>query len=159
MYSLLHLRGILVAAALLVLSSAAQAAPAPDEPAVKIDKYLPDVTGGVFVVDVKQILASKAFTKDVKKQIEDVLKMEEVQNVLKDSGFDPLKDVDRIILAITSGKEEMTGPFFVVEGRFDAAKFTAKAKELAEKFPNFKEVEIAKVKAYEFGPGNPGYLA
>src|SRR5437867_3218342 len=135
MFSSPRLRLPLLAVALLVMASAVHAAPAPDEPAVKIDKYLPDATGGVFVIEVKQILDSQAFTKDVKKQLEDVLKMEEVQMVLKDSGFDPLKDVDRIILAITPGTAEMMGgPFFVVEGRFDAAKLTAKAKELAEKF-------------------------
>jgi hypothetical protein len=145
--------------AVLALAVPVQAAPAPSDEPVKIDKYLPDDTGGVFVVDVKQILASKAFTKDVKKQIEDVLKMEEVQMVLKDSGFDPLTDVDRVILAITPGNNEgMGGPFFVVEGRFDAAKLTSKMAELGKQFPNIKEVEIGKVKAYEIGPGN-GYFA
>src|SRR5947209_19965002 len=106
MISLSRLGNGLLAAGLLWLAAPLYAAPAPGEPAVKIDKYLPDNTGGVFVVDVKQILASKAFTKDVKKQIEDVLKMDEVQMVLKDSGFDPLKDVDRIVEAITPGTEQ-----------------------------------------------------
>jgi hypothetical protein len=147
--------------AVLALAVPVQAAPAPSDEPAKIDKYLPDETGGVFVVDVKQILASKAFTKDVKKQIEDVLKMEEVQMVLKDSGFDPLKDVDRIIWAFTS-RTEVTGPFiFVVEGRFDAKKLEAKAEQLSTQFPGIKPIEIGKTKAYEMslGPPEPAYVA
>jgi hypothetical protein len=160
MSSLLRLRGGLLAVALFVPASAAQAAPAPDENAVKIDKYLPDDTGGVFVVDVKQILASKTFTKELKKQVEELLKLDQVQMVLKDTGFDPLKDIDRVVLAITPGAEGMSGPFLLVEGRFDAAKLTAKAADLAKQFPIIKEIEIGKTKAYELGlPGQPAYVA
>jgi hypothetical protein len=161
MRSLLRFHASLLTVALLLAASAAQAAPAPDEPAVgKIDKYLPDETGGVFVADIKQILASKAFTKELKKQIEDLLKMDQVQMVLNDTGFDPFKDIDRAILAITPGTDGFSGPFLVVEGRFDVAKLTAKADELAKQFPGFKPVEIGKAKVYEmgFGGGNPPYL-
>jgi hypothetical protein len=150
-----------MAVALLLAASAVQAAPAPTEPdAVKVDKYLPDETGGVFVIDVKQILASKAFTKELKKQIEDILKMEQVQMVLKDTGFDPFKDVDRVVLAITPGGDGFSAPFLVVEGRFDVAKLTAKAEEISKLSPGFKPVEIGKTKVYElgFGGGNPPYL-
>jgi copper chaperone CopZ len=161
MNSLLRLRGGLVAVALLLAASTVQAAPAPDEPgAAKVDKYLPDDAGGVFVVDVKQILASKAFTKELKKQLEDLLKMDQVQMVLKDTGFDPFKDVDRVILAITPGADGMSGPFLIVEGRFDAKKLETKAEELAKQFPIIKPVEIGKSKMYEINPGhgNPAYL-
>jgi hypothetical protein len=156
-----RLRGGLLTIALLVVASAAQAAPAPDAPtAAKIDKFLPDETGGVFVIDVKQILASKAFTKELKKQIEDLLKMEQVQMIMKDTGFDPFKDIDRVVLAITPGAEGMSGPFLVVEGRFDAAKLTAKVDGLSKQFPIIKEVEIGKAKAYEWSlPGQPAYMA
>jgi hypothetical protein len=160
MCSPLRLRGGLLAVALLLAASAAQAAPAPDQPAVKIDKYLPDDTGGVFVVDVKQILASKAFTKDLRKQVEELLKLDQVQMVLKDTGFDPLKDIDRIVLAITPGAEGVSGPFLLVEGRFDAAKLTAKAADLSKQFPVIKEIEVGKTKAYELSlPGQPAYVA
>jgi len=161
MNPLLRLRGGLVAVALLLAASAVQAAPAPDAPAAaKIDKYLPDDAGGVFVVDVKQILASMAFTKELKKQLEDLLKMDQVQMVLKDTGFDPFKDVDRVILAITPGADGMSGPFLIVEGRFDAKKLEAKAEELAKQFPIIKPVEIGKAKMYEINPGhgNPAYM-
>jgi hypothetical protein len=160
MNSLLRLRGGLVAVALLVAASAVQGAPAPVEPgAVQIDKYLPDDAGGVFVVDVKQILASKAFTKELKKQLEDLLKMEQVQMVLKDTGFDPFKDVDRVILTITPGAEGMSGPFLIVEGRFDAKKLEAKMEELAKQFPMIKPVEIGKAKMYEIGMANGSHPA
>jgi hypothetical protein len=161
MNSRFRLLGGLLTVALLLAAPAVQAAPAPTEPeAIKVDKFLPDETGGVFVIDVKQILASKAFTKELKKQIEDVLKMDQVQMVLKDTGFDPFKDVDRVVLAITPGADGFSAPYFVVEGRFDVAKLTAKAEEISKLFPSFKPVEIGKAKVYEmgFGGGNPPYL-
>jgi hypothetical protein len=160
MLSLHRLRGGLLVAALLIVASAAQAAPAPDEPAVKIDKYLPDDTGGVFVVDVKQILASKAFTKELKKQIEELLQIEQVQMVLKDTGFDPIKDIDRVVLAITPEVDGMSGSFLVVEGRFDAKKLEAKAADFGKQHPAIKEIDIGNAKAYEWRlPGQPAYFA
>jgi hypothetical protein len=161
MKSLLRFGAGMLTVALLITASAVQAAPAPDDPPVgKIDKYLPDETGGVFVIDIKQILSSKAFTKELRKQIEDILKMDQVQMVLKDTGFDPFKDIDRALLAITPGADGFSGPFLVVEGRFDVAKLSAKAEEISKLFPAFKPVEIGKTKVYEmgFGGSNPPYL-
>jgi hypothetical protein len=148
----------LSAVALLCMAFPLQAAPAPDEPTVKIDKYLPDETGGVFVVDVKQILASKAFTKDLKKKVEDLLKMEQAQMVLKDSGFDPLKDIDRIVLAVTPGANGRSGPFFIVEGLFNAEKLAAKAEELGKQFPSIKAVEMGKAKVYAMSDAYVGLV-
>jgi hypothetical protein len=144
----LHKWNGLSAVAVLCMALPLHAAPAPDEPSSKIDKYLPDETGGVFVVDVKQILASKAFTKDLKKKVEDLLKMEQAQMVLKDSGFDPSKDIDRIVLAVTPGANGISGPFLIVEGRFNAEKLVAKADELGKQFPSIKAVEMGKAKVY-----------
>src|SRR5262245_23171405 len=70
---------------------------APPAPAAELDKYLLDDTDFVLSMNVKQVLSSPAFTKHYQKQVEELLKMEPVQRVLKDSGFDPLKDVDRLM--------------------------------------------------------------
>jgi hypothetical protein len=146
----------LSAAALLAVALPVQAAPAPaDEPA-KIDKYLPDETGGVFVFNLKPIRESKAYTKGLEKTVNELLKKDEVQSILKDAGLDPLKDIDRVILANVPGREGMGAPYFVVEGRFDPDKLAATAEALGKKYGNVKAIEIGKVKAFEMTIGPVG---
>jgi len=155
----LYIQSALLAVAVAVLAVAlpVQAAPAPTDEPAKIDKYLPDETGGVFGVNLKPIRESKAYTKGLEKSVNDLLKMDEVQSILKDAGLDPLKDIERVILAITPGREGMSGPFLVVEGRFDPDKLVAGAEALGKKYGNVKAIEIGKVKAFEIGlGGGPG---
>jgi hypothetical protein len=147
--------------AVLALAVPAQAAPAPTDEPVKIDKYLPDETCGVFVLNVKLIRESKAYAKGPEKAVNDLLKMDEVQAILKEAGLEPVKDIDRIVIANVPGREGMGGPFFVFEGRFDPDKLAAGAEALGKKFGSVKAIEIGKVKAYEMrlGPGDPGVAA
>jgi hypothetical protein len=56
---------------------------------------------------------------------------DQVQDILKDLGFDPFKDLDRIIIASPGGTEKDRG-LAIVHGRFDVAKFKAKAEEVAK---------------------------
>src|SRR5262249_39603493 len=66
--------------------------------AAEFDKYLLDDTDAVLTVNVKQITASPVYTKNFQKQVEGLLKMEPVANVLKGTGVDPLKDIERATL-------------------------------------------------------------
>ena len=50
------------------------------------------------VVNVKQITAWTPFQKQIQDQIQQLLKADEAQKVLKDTGLDPLRDIDRVIL-------------------------------------------------------------
>src|SRR6516164_3409564 len=84
--------GILFLSALSVTAAPAPPAAAP------IDKYLLNDTDLLIVVEVKQILASPFLTKKHRQQIEELLKSEPAQVWLKDTGFDPLRDIDRVIL-------------------------------------------------------------
>src|SRR5947209_6915436 len=68
--------------------------------AADLDKLLPDDCNFVLSIHVKQILASPLFTKEHQKQVDVLLKMEAVQAVLKDTGFNPLKDVDRLMVIL-----------------------------------------------------------
>jgi len=155
------IRPSLAVLAALVLAVPLSAAPAPTDEPVKIDKYLPDETTGVFVVNIKLIRESKAYTKGLQKTVDDLLKKEEVQAILKEAGLDPTKDIDRAVLGIVPGRDGMGGPFFVVEGRFDPDKLAAAAESLGKKIGGIKTLEIGKVKAYEmqFGPGDPAVIA
>jgi hypothetical protein len=110
----LYFQTALLAVAVLAVALPVQAAPAPTDEPAKIDKYLPDEAGGVFVVNLKPIRESKAYAKGIEKSVNELLKMDEVQSILKEAGLDPLKDIERVILAITPGRDGMSGPFLVV---------------------------------------------
>jgi hypothetical protein len=154
-------QSLLVVVACSVLALPLRAAPAPTDEPVKIDKYLPDETTGVFVFNLKLIRESKAYTKGPQKTVDDLLKKDEVQAILKEAGLDPTKDLDRAVLAIVPGREGMGGPFVVFEGRFDPDKLGAAVESLGKKTGGAKKLEIGKVRAYEmsFGPPEPAVIA
>jgi hypothetical protein len=129
----------LAAAASALLAASALAAPAGRTvQAPAVDRYLPDDADGVLLVNVRQVLASPAYKKGFQKDLAGLLSRPEAQPFLKDAGFDPLKDVERLIVCnskscwrdAAGGKDE--GPFFLFEGKFDAAKLKAKAAALAK---------------------------
>jgi hypothetical protein len=92
------------------------------------ENYLPGETQAVLTVDVKQMLASPLFKKDLGK-IKDALKsVGEAQQTLDALGFDPLKDLDTLVIGGV-GANEPEKVLIQVNGRFDPKKFA----ELAEK--------------------------
>ncbi len=95
----------LAAGVLLCLAVSAPAAPAPASS--DIDKYLPDDAQMVAVVNVKQITSWTPFRKQVKDQIEQFIKMGLPAEILKDTGFDPLRDTDRFVLATAADSYKM----------------------------------------------------
>ena len=124
--------------ALLVFFGPLTAAPAPEPtPASPLEKYFPDDSNGIFLVNIKQILSSPAYTKNFQKQLEGLIAMDQVQPWLKDCGFDPLKDID-LAAVIMSPSAQPTdspgsgGPFVIVQGRFDPVKFQAKADQIVK---------------------------
>jgi hypothetical protein len=131
---------------LLAGAMSVSAAPAPPT-AATIDKYLLDDTDFLIVVEVKPLLASPLVAKQHRKQIEELLKSEPVQVWLKNAGFDPLRDVERIILPMsrrwhgTDKDLQGAGPVVLVQGRFDAAKLKAKLAQLAKDSPQGVKVD------------------
>jgi hypothetical protein len=101
-------------------------------PAAEPERYLPDDTELVLVVNVQQILAAPLVQKYVLGPIKEVLTSNpETQQVLQELGFDPLKDVTRITAAVPG----LTGAdkgVLILQGRFQTAKFHAKALEVAK---------------------------
>jgi hypothetical protein len=100
--------------------------------AADIDPYLPEDTESVLNVNVRQILDSDLIKKNVLELAQEALRgNDEVQDVLKDLGFDPFTDLERIIVAAPGGTDKDRG-LVIVHGRFDVAKFKAKAEKVAK---------------------------
>jgi hypothetical protein len=117
---------------LVVLSLAAAVAPAAEP-----DKYLPEDTDAVLVLNVRQVFDSAVFKKNYLPLIQAELKTKpELQNQFKEIGFDPLRDIDRLVIATgesvlrTDSKGEM-GALVILRGKFDVAKVHAKLAQLA----------------------------
>jgi hypothetical protein len=106
----------------------------------EVDKFLPDDTEMVVSVNVRQILDSELFKKNVEDRAREALKnLEEAPDVLKELGFDPFTDVDRVIAARPSGVDQDRG-LVIVHGRFDLDKFGAKAEKTAKSDPDILKI-------------------
>jgi hypothetical protein len=136
-------------------------------PAAEVDKYLLDDTDAVLGLDVKLLMQSPLVKKNylplVQKQLQGNA---EVQKNLKELGFDPLKDIDRILVVHgeschrgVSGKEEFA-PFVIVRGRFDTAKIHAKAAQIAQLIPTLLKIHKTTTGLiYEIGGERTFFLA
>jgi RNA polymerase sigma factor (sigma-70 family) len=140
--------------------------------AADLDKLLPDDSNFVLSVNVKQILQSPLFTKDSQKQIEELLKTEAAQAVLKDTAFDPVKDVGRVVLAMgpTSLPEEGRrddgqtanpfGPVILIQGRFDPDKIRVRIDQAVKDFPDMLKIHsIGKANVVEIAVAGNRYFA
>jgi hypothetical protein len=151
MNPLLRVRTWLSALALLALAVPAGAAPVrPGTPGVlpTLEKYLPDDADGVLLVNVKQIVASPLFTKNFKKNFEELLAKDAVKPYLKDLGFDPLKDVEHAAFILGRSCHSETvgtpdGPIMMAFGKFDPAKLKKKMAALAKEHPKVVQVHDA----------------
>jgi hypothetical protein len=100
--------------------------------AAEVDKYLPGDTEIVLTVNVKQLLGSAVVQKRGLDKLQALLKdNDEVQKVLTDLGLDPFKDIDRVTVAGPGTSDNDKG-LVIVHGRFDRAKFQARAEEAAK---------------------------
>jgi hypothetical protein len=105
---------------------------APFGRAADLDPYLPEDTESVLNLNVRQLLDSELVKKHFLEKAQEALRgNEEIQDVLKDLGFDPFKDLDRIVIAHPISTDKDRG-LVIVHGRFDVAKFKAKAEEVAK---------------------------
>lgn len=118
--------------------------------AADLDDYLPNDTEFVLTVNVRQILDSQLFKKHVLELAKGALLDGDAQKTLGALGFDPLKDIDSIVLASPGGDERDKG-LIIVHGKFNVAKFKAAAK-------NVEQLKPVKAGDYSFWetPGLPG---
>jgi hypothetical protein len=149
-----RVRVALAALALLGFTLAAPSAPVPRPggPSVpRLEKYLLDDADFVLLVNVKQVLSSPMYKKSFEKPVEEFLKQPAAQAILKDAGFDPLKDIGWV--AIYAGRSchprdgmppgFNSGPVFALHGKFDGAKLHAKMAQLAKENPG--QVQVHKL--------------
>jgi hypothetical protein len=127
---------LLVATALLLLAMPAPAAPAPAAggPMPPLQKYLLDDTDLLVVVNVKQAVASPLFAKHLRPHVEKWRDSDEGKKFFKALGFDPLKDVERVVVAhgksCFAEKSDKGPPLILIQGRFNAADLRARLAKL-----------------------------
>jgi hypothetical protein len=111
--------------------------------AAELDPYLPDDTESVINLNVRQILDSPLIKKHALEVAQEALRgNDQIQDILKDLGFDPFKDLDRIVIASPGGTDKDRG-LVIVHGRFDVDKFKAKGEEAAKDNPD--NLKITKI--------------
>lgn len=111
----------------------------------EVDPYLPEDTESVLNINVRQLLDSELFKKHLLELAQEALRGEDqVQDILKELGFDPFKDLDRIVVASPTSTEKDRG-LVIVHGRFDVAKFKAKAEQVAK--DNSDHLKIHKIQS------------
>jgi len=116
--------------------------------ALDVDKYLPEDTETLVFFNVKQVLGSPLVKKHALKNIQDALKdQEELAKQLESLGFDPLKDLDRVLVAAPTpaGDQDKDNKGLVIAyGKFDVDKFKAEAEKQAK--DDKAKLEIVTVK-------------
>jgi hypothetical protein len=65
-----------------------------------VERHLLDDTDLLVVVNVKEIVKSRFFTKSVLADVEKLLGRDEVKPYLKEAGIDLLKDVEQVIVSM-----------------------------------------------------------
>lgn len=112
--------------------------------AADIDPLVPPDTQSYLSINVKSALESALFEKQLLGPVKDLLgEASEVKDIFGDLGFDPLKDLHRVIFAMPGGPDTDRG-LAIAHGTFDVAKFEKRAKDAAEN--NDDVFKIHKVK-------------
>ena len=87
--------------------------------AAEIDPLVPPDTESYLSVNVKSALASPLFEKQLLGPLKDALgDVPEIKGVSADLGFDPLKDVHRVLIAMPGGTDTDRG-LLIAHGTFD----------------------------------------
>jgi len=119
--------------------------------AAEVDKLLPNDTETLLTINVKQIVDAPLVQKLAIDELKKALKnMDEAQKVLTDLGFDPFKDLESITIALSSGSDTDKN-LIIAHGKFDVAKITAKAEEVAKDMKDV--VKFTKVPGAGAGAG------
>lgn len=86
------------------------------------EKFLPDDAQAIFTFNIRQFLESELIKK---LGLDDALtKNQEAQKTLSELGLNPLKDLERVIVAPTPQDDQT---LLIIQGKFDATKLATKA--------------------------------
>jgi hypothetical protein len=109
-----------------------------------LEKLLPNDTEAVIVFNVQQLLGAPLLTKaGAVDTIKEALKSNEnAKKITEELGIDPLKDIESLVSTQSSADPEKG--LMILNGKFDVAKFRAKAEAIAK--DNKDRLTIHKVK-------------
>jgi hypothetical protein len=133
---------------------------APAARAADPDKLIPPDSEYVFSANIKQIVESDIVKKYALEQLKQALQGADAKKFLTDLGLDPLKDVERLIIA-AQGKDAADGKgLLIVHGKFEPMKLFQAAEAQTKKDPDhFSMVKDGKDVMFKYQPdnGNPVY--
>lgn len=120
--------------------------------AADVDKYLLDDTDAVIGLEIKVLLKAPLVQKNyvplARKQIQGNA---EVQKQLTELGFDPFRDLDRVLIVHgeschrgSKGSKDEVSPLVIARGKFDATKIHTKFTQLAQFVPTVFKVHKEK---------------
>jgi hypothetical protein len=116
--------------------------------AADVDRFVPDDSEIVVSVNVKGLLDSPVVKNNVLPQIKAILEDQDVQDVLKDLNFDPLKDLHSVLVAMPGGDNNGDRGLVIVHGKFDTKAFAKVGEQNAKDHP-----EILKIHKINDGKG------
>ncbi|MGE3807111.1 MAG: hypothetical protein AB7K24_20805 [Gemmataceae bacterium] len=116
--------------------------------AADVNNYLPADSEMVLTINIKQLLGSGLIKKHALDQMKAALQSDRAKQVLGPLGFDPLKDVDSIMIAGPGGDEPGKG-LIIINGNFDVDKLKASAEAEAKKNDNLKIVKEGSHQLFE----------
>jgi len=123
--------------------------------AAEPDKLIPADAEAILFVNVRQFLDSDISKKYFLDQIKTKLQENEAQKAIRELGLDPLKDVDRVVIAASGTDASDAKVLVIVRGKFDPDKLY-KAAESASKRDGDKLSKIQDDKGvmFKFQPDN-----
>ena len=143
-----------------LLGLAVVLAASPAARAADVDKMLPADSEYVIYFNVKQILESDIIKKYALEQMKQALQGIDAQQMLKELGLDPLKDIEKITIGASGTGPEDTKGLIIVAGTFDPDKLYKAAEAQAKKDGDrFTMIKDGKDVMFKFQPdnGNPVY--
>ena len=142
------------------LAAALAVALAPSARAAEVDKLLPADAEYVIHFNLKQILDSGIIKKYALDQIKQALQGNDAQQMLKELGLDPLKDIEKITIGASGTDQNDAKALILIRGTFDPDKLFKAAEVQAKKDGDrFTMIKDGKDTMFKFQPdnGNPMY--
>src|SRR5262245_58106562 len=118
------------------------------------DKLLPAEADTVVSANVRQILDSDIAKKYALEQIKQALEGKDVKALLTDMGLDPLKDIDRVVVATIDTSKNDTKFLAIVHGSFDPEKLYKAAEVQSKQDDKFTMVRDGNTVMFRYTPDN-----
>jgi hypothetical protein len=125
--------------------------------AAEADSRLPANTDVVVSVNLEQLLGSPLGKKYLRKSVEEALKSSPAGETLKQLQLDPLKDINRVTLALSSGNPD--SGLIIIQGKLNRGKIADLAEKVAADHPDKLKIhKSVEATVYEF-PGDKTVFA